>query len=57
MKAVQNLVVYAFTVGGYLLDEQRVRKELSDLKYRLTEFGACYKQNEYYLVVYDFIVR
>ncbi|KAL7633569.1 UNVERIFIED_CONTAM: hypothetical protein RMT77_016102 [Armadillidium vulgare] len=57
ISALQDVVVYAYTVGGYLLEPHRVRKELADLKFRLTEFGACYKDNEYYVAVYDFIMR
>ncbi|XP_064116634.1 uncharacterized protein LOC135222478 [Macrobrachium nipponense] len=55
--SLNDVIVYVYTVGGYLLDPQRVRKELADMKYRLTEFGACYKDDEYYVVIYDFIVR
>ncbi|KAG7172256.1 uncharacterized protein LOC121862125 [Homarus americanus] len=55
--ALDDVIVYAYTVGGYLLDPGRVRKELSDMKYRLSEFGACYKDDEHYVVIYDFIVR
>ncbi|KAK4306348.1 hypothetical protein Pmani_021824 [Petrolisthes manimaculis] len=54
---MENVIVYAYTVGGYLLDPDRVRQELSDMKYRLSEFGACYKDDEHYVVIYDFIVR
>nr|XP_053647548.1 uncharacterized protein LOC128699064 [Cherax quadricarinatus] len=54
---LDDVIVYAYTVGGYLLDPIRVRKELSDMKYRLSEFGACYKDDEHYVVIYDFIVR
>ncbi|KAF2366790.1 SOUL hem-binding protein [Trinorchestia longiramus] len=55
--ALEDVMVYAYTVGGYLIDPYRVRKELSDLRYRLTEFGACYREDVYYVVVYDFISR
>ena len=55
--SLDEVIVYAYTVGGYLLEPDRVRKELADLKHRLTEFGACFKDSEYYVVVYDFIVR
>ena len=55
--ALEDVMVYAYTLGGYLLDPDRVRKELSDLKYRLTEFGACFRDDIYYVVVYDFISR
>lgn len=55
--ALNDVIVYAYTVGGYLLDPVRVRRELADMKYRLSEFGECYKDDEYYVVIYDFIVR
>lgn len=55
--ALDDVIVYAYTVGGYLLDPTRVRRELSDMKYRLSEFGACYKDDEHFVVIYDFIVR
>lgn len=55
--ALNDVIVYAYTVGGYLLDPLRVRRELADMKYRLSEFGECYKDDEYYVVIYDFIVR
>ncbi|XP_050735937.1 uncharacterized protein LOC127008238 isoform X2 [Eriocheir sinensis] len=55
--AMNDVIVYAYTVGGYLLDPARVRQELADLKHRLSEFGACYRDDEHYVVIYDFIVR
>ena len=55
--SMNDVIVYAYTVGGYLLEPVRVRQELADLKHRLSEFGACYRDDEHYVVIYDFIVR
>ncbi|XP_045123007.1 uncharacterized protein LOC123511298 isoform X2 [Portunus trituberculatus] len=57
MTSMNDVIVYAYTVGGYLLEPARVRQELADLKHRLSEFGACYRDDEHYVVIYDFIVR
>lgn len=55
--SVDDLIVYVHTVGGYILDPDRIREELGRFTGRLRQFGLCYQDDEYYVVVYDFVVR
>ena len=54
---LEDLIVYVWPVGGYLLEPKRVHAELQRFRTRLTQFGLCYYYHEYYIAIYDFIVR
>ncbi|CAG0922592.1 unnamed protein product [Notodromas monacha] len=54
---VQDLVVFAWPVGGYLLDPSRVRAELRSFKHHLRAAGLCFNESSYYVAFYDFLVR
>ncbi|XP_057374478.1 uncharacterized protein LOC130695367 isoform X2 [Daphnia carinata] len=54
---VNDLIVYVQTVGGSILDPVRSTIEVKKFGSRLQQLGLCYKPAEYYLVIYDFMVR
>jgi hypothetical protein len=54
---VEDLLVYVWPVGGYLLEPSKVKSELQKFRAKLTEYGLCYVENKFYIAFYDFIVR
>jgi len=54
---VHDLHVYVATVGGFVLEAGRVVAEVAAFRSELDALGLCYRPNEYYVAVYDFIQR
>ncbi|XP_037081464.1 uncharacterized protein LOC119102207 [Pollicipes pollicipes] len=54
---VHDLHVYVQTVGGFVLEPGRVADEVTAFRAELDALRLCYRPDQYFVAVYDFIQR
>ena len=54
---MHDLHVFVQTVGGFVLEPGRLQREVAGFRRQLDDLRLCYRADQYFVAVYDFIQR